>query len=205
MKLSIFYASRTIGPGSTATPTSRRRELLVLSACVFACGAMSVFGVRAYTSKGSAPDASPAHTSNKRVPTNANNLFAGNSESASRASPDGSETSEKKYSPSGHVAQQAATNAKLTDSVLITITPGGFDVGQITSPAVPFFLLVENRSGLDEVSLLLDRVAGARLRQVTVEQEQLDWSDLLDLSPGEYVLSEGSHPNWICHVTISSK
>jgi hypothetical protein len=113
--------------------------------------------------------------------------------------------SDNRYSPSGRVTRQAATNAKFTDSALITITPGGFDTAQITAPAVPFFLLVENRSGLDEVSLRLDRVAGARLRQVTVAQEQLDWSDLLDLSPGEYVVSEGSHPSWICHITITSK
>jgi hypothetical protein len=165
---------------------------------------MSVLGVRAYTSR--APNISRALNSTTRAPDTADKLFAGNpAEPALVDSLDRSETSENKSSPSGHVAQQAPIKSKLTDSVLITIAPGGFDVSQITSPAVPFFLLVENRSGLDEVSLLLDRVAGARLRQVTVPQEQLDWSDLVDLSPGEYVLSERSHPSWICRITITSK
>lgn len=204
MKQWIFYTSRKIGPGPTATATSHRAALLALLACLVACGAMSVFGVRAYTVK--KPNISPAPSSTTRMPNTADKLLVRNSaEPAIRDSLDGPETSGNKYSPSARVTQQAATNAKLTDSVLITITPGGFDVGQITSPAVPFFLLVENRSGLDEVSLRLDRVAGPRLRQVTVAREQLDWSDLMDLSPGEYVLSEGNHPSWTCHITITSK
>lgn len=204
MKQRIFYTYRNIGPGPTATATSHRAALLALSACLVACGAMSVFGVRAYPVK--PPNISPAPSSTTRTPNTADKLLVRNSaEPAISDSLDGPKTSGNKYSPSARATQQAATNAKLTDSVLITITPGGFDVGQITSPAVPFFLLVENRSGLDEVSLRLDRVAGPRLRQVTVAREQLDWSDLVDLSPGEYVLSEGNHPSWICHITITSK
>ena len=204
MKRCILDTSIPDGPESIATTASRRRALLFLSASVVLCGAMSVFGVRAYTSK--TPNNSPAPSSTIRSPSTANNPLAISSAApAIRDSLNGSEASENNYPPSGHFAPQAAAKPRLTDSVLITIAPGGFDTAQITAPAVPFFLLVENRSGLDEVSLLLDRIAGARLRQATVPQEQLDWSDLLDLSPGEYVLSEASHPNWICRITITSK
>jgi hypothetical protein len=87
--------------------------------------------------------------------------------------------------------------------VLVTIFPGGFNTTQITSPAIPFFLLIENRSGLSEVSLRLDRLAGSRLRQVSMGREQPDWSDLLDLTPGDYVLSEANHADWTCHITVT--
>lgn len=87
------------------------------------------------------------------------------------------------------------TRAKLTDSVLLTITPRGFDLKEITVPAVPFFLLVENRSGLSNISLSLQRDGGALIKNARVEHEELDWTELLDLAPGNYVISEASHPD----------
>jgi hypothetical protein len=99
----------------------------------------------------------------------------------------------------------APQKPQLTDSVLVTVTARGFDTPQITTPAKPFFLLVDNRSGLDEVALRLDQVGGPRLRSVDVPQEQLDWADLLDLAPGEYVLSEANHPDWSCRLTITAQ
>jgi hypothetical protein len=91
------------------------------------------------------------------------------------------------------------------DSVLVTITPRGFDNTQITTVAHPFYLMVDNRSGLNEVDLRVDRVGGDRLRSVNVPQEQLDWSDLLDFAPGEYVLTEANHPAWSCHITLTAQ
>jgi len=163
------------------------KKRLILWPCVFACCLISVLGVRAYNSK--------------KLP---NRLFDNDAKIPALAGLATSTTMLNKKSPQPmRASQQAPTKPKLTDSVLITITPGGFNTTQITSPAIPFFLLIENRSGLSEVSLRLDRLAGSRLRQVSVGREQPDWADLLDLTPGEYVLSEANHSDWNCRITIT--
>jgi hypothetical protein len=185
--------SRLIGNCSepkTTTRCSSGKQRLVLFACVFAFGVMSVLGVRAFNSKAPAPDRPFDY--NSRAP-------------APNSSPRESATVTETHSQSAHVTQQVPVKGKLTDSVLVTIFPGGFNTTQITSPAIPFFLLIENRSGLSEVSLRLDRVASSRLRTAAVQREQPDWADLMDLSPGDYVLSEANHPDWICHITVTPR
>jgi hypothetical protein len=73
---------------------------------------------------------------------------------------------------------------RLTGAELITIRPKGFEPSAITRASGPFILRVDNRSGLREVSLQLDRVAGSRLRAVQVPRQKLDWQDRIDLTPG---------------------
>jgi hypothetical protein len=109
--------------------------------------------------------------------------------------------------PSTTQGQVAAATPKPVpthvESELITIRPSGFEPTQITRPKGNFFLFVENRSGLNSVTLRLDRVAGNRLIDVPVPRERLDWAELLNLTPGDYTVTEANHPNWVCHVTIT--
>ncbi len=100
-------------------------------------------------------------------------------------------------------AQTANDKAKeRVEGEIIAISPQGFEPAEITRPHKHFVLVIENRSGLAEVNLRLDRERGGRLREALVTREKLHWSDDLDLEPGRYVLSEATHPNWICHITI---
>ena len=55
------------------------------------------------------------------------------------------------------------------------------------------------------LSLQISRVGGALTHQTQVRQGRPDLSDLIDLLPGEYVLREANHPEWICRITILSK
>jgi hypothetical protein len=38
-----------------------------------------------------------------------------------------------------------------------------------------------------------------------MQREQPNWSDVIDLQPGRYVLSDGDHPDWVCHITITAQ
>ncbi len=91
------------------------------------------------------------------------------------------------------------------ETELVTIRRHGFEPQEITRPADPFVLAVENRSGLEEVTLRLDRVAGNRLKEVNVPRKKLNWRDAFDLPPGRYVLTEANHPDWVCNITITAK
>lgn len=85
---------------------------------------------------------------------------------------------------------------------IVTILPDGFDLQEIKRRQGAFFLMVDNRSGLKNVSLRLDREFGNRLREVLMSQANPDWDDLVDLPPGQYLLTEANHPDWTCRITI---
>ena len=107
--------------------------------------------------------------------------------------------------PSVSAAAQAPPTGEPLEAELIVIRPSGFEPSQVTRPAGRFILAVENRSGLDEVDLRLDREAGNRLQQVRVPRSKLDWSGVVDPPPGTYVLTEASHPDWSCRITITAR
>ena len=116
-------------------------------------------------------------------------------------------------SPIPAISSRASALATLEDNSssnemevdLVAILPTGFEPAEYTRPSGRFLLDVENRSGLDEITLQLYRETGEKLREVRVPHSKLDWSDILDLHPGSYVLTEADHPDWTCHITITPR
>ena len=82
----------------------------------------------------------------------------------------------------------------VTPSVLLTLTRKGFYPAEISIPQDPFFLVFENRSGLDDLDLQFDRATGGRLKEVSIVKEEPEWIEFLNLNPGDYVISDGRHP-----------
>ena len=110
---------------------------------------------------------------------------------------------------SSEVAAATAMQTKLpsvrVEAELVTITERGFEPAKIRRPPGIFQLVVDNRSVLPEVALRLDRESGGRLHEVRVPREQLDWEQMLTLTPGSYALTEASHPQWVCHIVITAQ
>lgn len=101
--------------------------------------------------------------------------------------------------------QEAVPAQNRLEAELITITPKGFDPPEIRRPMGRFFLLVENRSGASELNLQLNRVAGNKLNEIRLPKGRLSWRPLVDLTPGQYVLTESGRPNWRCNFTITAR
>lgn len=101
-------------------------------------------------------------------------------------------------------SQRDAT-AERVESEVITVLATGFNPSEITRPRGPFLILFENRTGLDEINLRLDRVAGGRLREVRQSKQEPITRQLEDLPPGEYLLTEAAHPEWACRITITPR
>ena len=89
-------------------------------------------------------------------------------------------------------------------TVLITICPTGFDPVEIKVADGHFRIAVDNKSGLDEVTLLLAREGGALVRQMHLPPGQLKWREKLDLPDGRYALTETTHPAWLCNIIIGN-
>jgi hypothetical protein len=99
----------------------------------------------------------------------------------------------------------AQSSRERVEAEIVTLRPHGFEPKEIKRPAGHFLLSVDTRSGLKEVTWQLDRVAGSRLREVRVSRNKLDWRELVDLTPGTYKLTEASHPNWVCTITLTNR
>ena len=97
---------------------------------------------------------------------------------------------------------QSKPNEKI-EGEIVTIRPVGFDPPEIIRAGGRFTLLVDNRSGLEGVTLRLDQEGGPRLHDVEVPREKLDWVQGVDLAPGQYLLTEANNPSWVCRITIT--
>src|SRR5215213_10011430 len=71
---------------------------------------------------------------------------------------------------------------------LITLRPAGFEPTEIVRPKDVFVLFIDDRSGKENSSLLLQRVTGERRKTISLNRRKSEWQDVLDLSPGTYVL-----------------
>jgi hypothetical protein len=91
------------------------------------------------------------------------------------------------------------------ESELITLRHDGFQPKEITRPQGRFFLAIDNRSGLEEVTLRLDHETGNRVKETKVLKEKPKWRGLLDLPPGHYLVTEADHPDWVCRLTITAR
>lgn len=102
----------------------------------------------------------------------------------------------------GSSAQAQSTQSRI-DTEVISITPLGLEPNEITRPRGPFFLRINNRSGLKEFSLSLAKVAGQKLVDAPFKNGRLNWSMALDLPPGDYLISEADRPEWTCRLTVT--
>jgi len=91
------------------------------------------------------------------------------------------------------------------EAELITLTPRGFEPSQITRPQGQFLLAVDNRSGLYEVTFRLDRETGNRLHEMSLPTGMLKWRNLVNLPPGNYLLTEARDPQKSCRITITPR
>ena len=114
------------------------------------------------------------------------------------------ETSKKPREPFVASLPPAKDSKQRVEGEVVSLTPHGFEPKEITRPHKQFALIVENRSGLASVDFRLDREQGNNVRQAHATREQSKWSDVLDLPPGQYVLSEAAHPAWVCRITVAS-
>ena len=101
-------------------------------------------------------------------------------------------------------ADDKAHTKNAVESEVITLTPRGFEPAAITRPAGRFILMIENPSG-EEVSVQLDAENGSRLGSKHSSREAPDWSELLDLRPGGYVLKAPERPEAVCRITITAR
>lgn len=121
-------------------------------------------------------------------------------------------TSAERASQQGPVSNQSpqasdTPKTEVTGVERIRVTSYGFEPTEIQRPKGAFFLLFDHLTPLPEVTLRLDNETGNKVREVGLKQfgQKRRQAELVDLPPGRYVLTEASHPKWVCHITITPK
>ena len=101
------------------------------------------------------------------------------------------------------VASQSDITRDDLEAELITIFPRGFEPAEITRPPGRFLLVIDDRSGLDEIILGLERQGGQSVHGFRMTRNELELTKVVDLKPGVYILREARHADWTCQLTIS--
>ena len=85
---------------------------------------------------------------------------------------------------------------------LITLRPAGFEPAQVTRPKGSFVLFIDDRSGRENSSLIFQPVNGGQRRAIGLERKRSEWNDVVDLTPGTYVLQDVNNSELRCQITI---
>ena len=91
------------------------------------------------------------------------------------------------------------------EDVSLMLNSSGFVPTELRPQSKRFLLSLDNRTNLKELVLRLSGNDGNQIRELKVRGGDGDWSELFELQPGTYTLSEASHPGWTCNVIIGKK
>lgn len=94
--------------------------------------------------------------------------------------------------------QYEAPNQEVT----LRLNADGFVPAELTRGAGPFQLSIDNRSGVEELTLILSRSNGTQVRELRIPRGGGDWSEVLDLEVGRYALTVADHTNLVCFINI---
>lgn len=117
----------------------------------------------------------------------------------------GGRLAQSSISASSSAAQTPAQTDRLVVQELLTLRRSGFDPAELTIPSGNFMLAVDNLTDIPDIALTLSVEKKNKIKEVSFTSRNRDWRGEIDLQPGVYVLSEASHPEWTCRITVTDK
>ena len=109
-----------------------------------------------------------------------------------------------KRAPSAAAAMVQGPQAPV-QAELITVTPTGFEPSELTRAKGRFLLAIDNQSGLDEVEFYFERETGGRVNVPLSRRGKIAWREIIDLTPGAYVLRARNDESWRCRIRITAQ
>ena len=103
------------------------------------------------------------------------------------------------------VPMTVMTNNPVVETMLITVTPTGFEPAELTRAKGRFLLAIDNQSGLDEVEFYFERETGRRVNVPLSRRGKIAWREIVDLTPGTYILRATNDESWRCRITITAQ
>jgi hypothetical protein len=88
--------------------------------------------------------------------------------------------------------------------IQLLLRPEGFDSQTLTIDRGRYILILLNRTGLENLALRVSRVVGnsEKPKELMFEgKKKYRIDNLIDLTPGDYVITVLEHPDWVCRIT----
>ena len=85
----------------------------------------------------------------------------------------------------------------------VALHPYGFEPDEITRPAGPFLLAIDNQAGTADFRFELTTESLQLVHRDSIKRGRAQMQKMLNLAPGKYVLVEANHPKWTCTLTIT--
>jgi hypothetical protein len=98
------------------------------------------------------------------------------------------------------VLAQSTPSSQLT----ITVSSQGMTPATATVVAGIVHLLVKNTSSVETLRLRVVRENGELVKEMTAPNGSDEWAIELELSAGQYTISEASNTAWSCHLTVQA-
>ena len=91
------------------------------------------------------------------------------------------------------------------EKVTITLGPNGFEPAEINRTAFRMLVFVHRKSAMRGITTRLQRAEGGQLRDLPAPRRGAPFIELLDLTPGSYVLSDAANPGTACRINVRAK
>ena len=88
----------------------------------------------------------------------------------------------------------------MQDELQIQLSSDGFSPSAVQHAAGTFAIVVENTNIDGDYTLRLKAAEGTVVKEVQVQKGSAAWT--VTLAAGEYTLTEASHPQWQCRITV---
>ena len=103
--------------------------------------------------------------------------------------------------------REAANNPQ--GVIQLLLRPEGFDSPKLTVVKGTYILILLNRTGEKNLALQVSRVVGngEKTKDIAFDEEHKKHQiiDSIDLTPGDYIVSVQSHPEWTSRITATNK
>jgi hypothetical protein len=97
---------------------------------------------------------------------------------------------------------QSSPNVQEQERGLIRLLTSGFSQTEVTGTGGQYRLVMTRASQDEAVVLQLKRESGELVQEITMPQEKLNWTTLVELEAGSYTLTVTNHPQWVCNISI---
>lgn len=86
---------------------------------------------------------------------------------------------------------------------MFALNPEGFEPVEAMLPAGDYLLVFNNRTGLDDLALRVERERQGTVSEVRPRRRERAFRQMHRLTPGTYVITETSHPDWTLRLTVT--
>jgi hypothetical protein len=108
--------------------------------------------------------------------------------------------------------QQIAARTGAVDApqgvIQLLLRPEGFDSKTLAIAKGRYILILLNRTGLENLALQVSRIVGNGEKPKDImfdSKKKYRIDSLIDLTPGDYVVTVQGHPEWVCRITTRNQ